>query len=253
MFARKGGSLHRRAGWVFVAGMAVVAISAVVLASGRLFLDPRPEARQGGMFLLYIAVLTSAAVSSGVRVLRTKQRVAAHRHWWDLGLPALLTVSSLGVAAFGIVNRQPLFAAFSAIGLLNGVCSLRYWLRPPSTRMHWWFGHMNGMLGGCIAAVTAFFVVNASNLGVAPLIAWLSPSVIGSIGTAIWTRYYRRQFSARDAHASSVPRVSGIPDHAMAASTNAIEAVANAAPNPRVCASEPTANGATALAMRPML
>ena len=197
MVARKGGTLHRRAGWVFVAAMAIVSVSALFLAGGRFFFDPRPEAQAAGVFLLYIAILTGAAVSYGVRVLRVKKRTTAHVHWWDLGLPSLLTVSSLAMAAFGLTERQPIFAAFSVIGLVNGVTGLRYWLRPPTSTMHWWFAHMNGMLGGCIAAVTAFFVVNAGNMGIAPIVAWLSPSVIGSVGTAAWTRYYQKRFAGK--------------------------------------------------------
>ncbi len=205
MIARKGGTLHRRAGWVFVAAMSTVAASAVLLASWRLLFDPRPEAKSVGVFLLYIAVLTAAAVSSGVRVLRAKKRTTAHRHWWDLGLPALLVASSVGMAAFGVWQSQPIFAAFSIIGLVNGVTNLRYWLRPPTSTMHWWFAHMNGMLGGCIAAVTAFFVVNAANLGVAPILAWLSPSIVGGIGAAVWTRYYQRRFAPSGAARRTAP------------------------------------------------
>ena len=197
MIVRKGGRRHRRAGWVFVGGMATVAATAIVLAAGRFFLDPRPEAKAAGVFLLYIAVLTSAAVSSGIRALRTRQRTGPSRNWWDLGLAGLLTVSSIGIAGFGVVTRQPLFAAFSVIGTANGVSGLRYWLRPPATRMHWWFAHMNGMLGGCIAAVTAFLVVNAGFLGWPQLVAWLAPSVIGGVGASVWVRYYQRRFAGR--------------------------------------------------------
>jgi hypothetical protein len=197
LLARKGSRLHRRAGWVFVTAMAVIAVSAVLLASGRLFLDPRPEAKAAGVFLLYIAVLTATAVSSGVRALRVKQRTGPHRHWWDLGLPAVLSVSSVGVAVFGLITGSTLFAAFSLIGLINGISNLRYWLRPPTGKMHWWFAHMNGMVGGCIAAVTAFFVVNAGNLGLPQLAAWLAPSVVGSVATAAWTRHYKNQFGVQ--------------------------------------------------------
>ena len=209
MLAKKGGSLHRRAGWVFVGGMATVAATALVLAAGRLFFDPRPQAQAAGVFLIYIAVLTSAAVSSGVRVLRTKHRTGASRNWWDLGLPALLTLSSVGIAVFGLRLGQTLFAVFSVIGLINGVNSLRYWLRPPTSRMHWWFAHMNGMLGGCIAAVTAFLVVNADTLELPQLAAWLSPSVVGGIGTAVWTRYYERRFVASIKAQGSRPKAQG--------------------------------------------
>lgn len=219
MFARKGGVLHRRAGWVFVAAMAIVAISAVILAGGRLFLDSRPEAKSAGVFLLYIALLTSTAVSSGVRVLRAKKRTAPHRNPWDLGLPALLVVGSAGIAAFAISTGQVLFGAFSLIGVASGVSNLRYWLKPPTSRMHWWFAHMNGMLGGCVAAITAFAVVNAGNLGVPQLVAWLAPSVIGSIGTAAWTRYYQRRFDSSKSKAT--PQIDPAIEPGYAAPTRA--------------------------------
>ena len=196
LFARKGGTVHRRAGWVFVVCMAAIAATAVILAAGRVFLDGSPAAQQMGVFLLYVAVLTSSAVSSGVRALRFKLRTTRHRHWWDLGMAGLLTISSVGVAAFGIAQRQPLFVAFSLIGLINGPASLRYWLSPPTARMHWWFAHMNGMLGGCIAAITAFVVVNSGRPGQPQLVAWLAPGIAGSIAIRIWTRYYQRRFSA---------------------------------------------------------
>ncbi len=54
-------------------------------------------------------------------------------------------------------------------------------------------------------------------------------------------------------YTSARPRVSGIHSHAMAARTNAAAVTENAAPNPFDAAREPTTNGATALARRPML
>ena len=54
-------------------------------------------------------------------------------------------------------------------------------------------------------------------------------------------------------HASCRPFVSGIQNQKMAARTNATEHIRSATPKPLVCASVPTANGATALATRPML
>ena len=52
---------------------------------------------------------------------------------------------------------------------------------------------------------------------------------------------------------SSRPFVSGIQIQARAAITNASDEIDSAAPKPCVCASVPTANGAAALTMRPML
>jgi hypothetical protein len=200
---RKGGLVHRRAGWVFVVAMAVVSMTALLLSGARLLFDPRPDARDAGFFLLAVSLLTGNAVSTGVRVLRFKTRTTPHLHWWDTGLPAVLSVFSLALGAFGIYRGNVLFMAFAVIGLFGGIGALRYWLRAPASRLHWWFEHMGAMLGGCIAATTAFLVVNAGNIGLWPMVAWLSPSIIGTPATVIWTAYYRRRFSARSSRSGT--------------------------------------------------
>ena len=201
MLTRKGGLLHRRAGWVFVSGMAIVSVTAFALSTLRFLTDPTPAGRAGGLYLFFIAILTAASVSAGVRVLRTRQRAEAHRAAWDLGLASLLTAASVGMIAFGLATRQALFVAFAIIGLVNGTGQLRYWLRPPQHRMHWWFEHMSQMLGACIAATTAFLVVNAGRLGADTfsLAVWLAPSLVGGPAIFLWTAYYRRRFAVEPA------------------------------------------------------
>jgi hypothetical protein len=194
MVARKGGTVHRRAGWVFVVAMATVSVTALLLSGARVLFDPRPEAREFGLFLFFVAILTGSAVSAGVRVLRFKQRTTPHVHWWDTGLPALLTLASVGMAVYGLRRGDILLMTFSVNGLATGVGGVLYWLRPPASRMHWWFQHMGSMLGGCIAAVTAFAVVSGDNLGVGGLAAWCGPSVVGTLVIAVWTTYYKRKF-----------------------------------------------------------
>ena len=196
LFTRKGGSIHRKAGWVFVAGMTAVSLTAFILAGARALTDPTPQGRQGGVFLFYIALLTGAGVSAGIRVLRTKRRTAAHRHWWDIGVAMALTAGSLATLAYGLAMRHTLFTAFSFIGIVNGVSQLKYWLRPPTHPMHWWFEHMGAMFGACIAATTAFLVINAGRLGLDTfsLAVWLSPTVVGVPTLVLWTRHYREKF-----------------------------------------------------------
>ena len=197
LLTKKGGLTHRRAGWVFVGGMTIVSITALLLAGTRWMTDPTPRGREAGAFLFFVAILTATSVSGGIRVLRAKTRTAPHRHPWDLGLPALLTASSIAAAVYGLSTGHHLFTAFSIIGALGGGGHLVYWMTPPSHPMHWWFEHMSSMLGACIAATTAFAVVNANNveLQTFSLIVWLAPSVIGVPTIAIWTRYYRRKFA----------------------------------------------------------
>src|SRR4030095_7268449 len=175
LFTRKGGLTHRRAGWVFVSGMTIVSITAFLLAGTLWRTDPTRQGREAGAFLFFVAILTATGVSAGVRVLRMKERTAAHRHPWDVGLPALLTASSVAAALYGLGTGHQLFTAFSIVGLLAGGGQLAYWLKPPSHPMHWWFEHMSSMLGSCIAATTAFLVVNAHRLGLETfsLLVWL--------------------------------------------------------------------------------
>ena len=197
LLTKKGGLTHRRAGWVFVSGMTVVSITALLLAGYRWATDSSLQGREAGAFLFFVAILTATSVSGGVRVLRAKTRTAPHRHPWDLGLPALLIASSIAAAVHGLSTGNHLFTAFSVIGFFSGSGNLAYWMTPQTHPMHWWFEHMSSMLGACIAATTAFSVVNANNLGLQTfaLLVWLAPSAIGIPTIAIWTRYYRRKFA----------------------------------------------------------
>jgi hypothetical protein len=177
--------------------MATVSATALLLSGHRLLFDARPEGRDFGLFLFFVAILTAAAVSAGVRVLRFKSRTTPHLHWWDTGLPVLLTAASIGMGGYGSARGNVLFIAFAAIGFVTGVSGLRYWLRVPASRRHWWFEHMGSMLGGCIAATTAFLVVSGDNFGIWPMAAWFGPSVVGTAAIGAWTAYYKRTFSDR--------------------------------------------------------
>jgi hypothetical protein len=181
---------------VFVVGMTTVTLTALLLAAIRFFTDPSPRGRNASVFLFYVAILTGAAVSTGLRVLRAKRRTSPHRNPWDVGVSALLVASALAMLVFGATRRQPLFIAFAAVGLFTGGGQLRYWLRSPNDAMHWWFEHMTSMLASCIAATTAFLVVNAGRLGFETfsIVVWLAPSVIGLPAIVIWVSSYRRRF-----------------------------------------------------------
>jgi hypothetical protein len=213
LVSRKGGRTHRRSGWVFVVGMTVVSLTALALSAARYFFDPRPEAKAFALFLFYIAILTGESVSSGIRSLRTKDRSVHRTYAWDIGLASLLTLTAVGMAGYGLASGRVLFAAFSVIGLANGVQGLMYWLRPQTGRMHWWFRHMSSMLGSCIAATTAFLVVNAPQAGLSrtALVVWFTPGIVGGVATAIWTRYYKRRFAGRVASPSMPKAQSSMP------------------------------------------
>jgi hypothetical protein len=197
MVAKKGGTVHRRAGWVFVTAMTIVSMTALILSAGRFLTDQTAQGRSAGVFLFYVAILTGAGVSTGIRVLRAKGRTSSHRGWWDIGVSSVLAGSGVAMAVYGAIAGQPLFMVFSVIGIVNGGNQLAYWLRAPSHSMHWWFAHMSNMLGACIAATTAFLIINAGQLGFETfsLVVWLAPAAVGTPAIVIWTVYYRRRFA----------------------------------------------------------
>jgi uncharacterized membrane protein len=203
LVARKGGRLHRRAGWVFVTAMSIVSVTAFALAIWRfaMFDTDHPNAHATGVFLFYVGTLTAAGVSSGVRALRFKRRTAPHRNAWDLGISAANVAMAIVTLVYGVVAQRTLFVAFSFVGLVTGTIQLRYWLSAPAAKHHWWFAHMGGMLGSCIAALTALVVTNGSRLGAATFSTalWIAVPAVGIPGIFAWTAYYRRRFATRAA------------------------------------------------------
>ena len=198
LLSRKGGLSHRRAGWVFVAGMAVVSVTSLVLGADRFISNPWEGARMSALFLSYLGVFTGNLVWGGVRVLRYKNRTAPHRRVMDVALPAFAVIAGLAMGAYGWLANGPLLIAFAIVGVLSGGTQLLYWLSSPGHPMHWWFAHMHLMLGGCIAAVTAFVVNNIGRIGIEDtVLVWVAPTAIGVPATIAWTRYYVDRFAGR--------------------------------------------------------
>ncbi|BCJ87579.1 DUF2306 domain-containing protein [Effusibacillus dendaii] len=114
---KKGGKLHNRIGWIYVAAMSAVSLSALYLAVYRIFFDVTSDANRVAFswFLIFIAILSSATAWYGLRVLRFKNRKQAHRNPVDLLFPALLTLSGIAISAYGFVISFPLLKWFPII------------------------------------------------------------------------------------------------------------------------------------------
>jgi hypothetical protein len=197
LIGRKGGPLHRRAGWVYVAAMIVAAVTGLGVSGWRFFTQsghPAPA-----LFLMYVGVLSAASATMGVRVIRTKARTGALRHPLDLGMAALLILMALVTGGYGLSVGASLLYGFAPVGLWAGGSQLYYWLRPPTGRMAWWFEHMGTMIGSGIGTLTAMLVVNARHFGVSgfQLVLFLGPTLVGLVGLKLWERFYRQRFAAR--------------------------------------------------------
>jgi uncharacterized membrane protein len=198
----KGGTVHRRVGWVFVSAMAVAAVTAWGICGIRIAETTDEHQRATAAFLAYVGLLAVNTAWSGLRALRFKQRTTRHFHVLDLGIPSALLLAGVGTFLHGLQANMPLLMGFAPVGIVVGSLDLAYWLRPPKERMHWWFQHMAGMIGTCIATVTAFLAVNAQVIGIhSPgliLAIFLAPTLIGVPGMWLWARRYRRQFADKD-------------------------------------------------------
>jgi hypothetical protein len=229
--ARKGGTLHKRAGRLFFRATCLVACTGLMMAVS-LLVDPlaihpprRPvspaveaaiasNVRLTVPFLLYLLLITFVPVYHGVRVLATRRDPGTLRTPFHTAINLTTIGASVAMIGLAILLRQPVFAAMSPIGLLVGPGNLQFARRPYPSPMAWWYEHMGSMIGGGIAFHTAFLVLGAGRLfglrfeaGAAAL-TWIMPTLIGIPASAIWVRYYRRKFGELRPSAIHAPAAS---------------------------------------------
>ena len=228
--ARKGGKTHIRAGWFYVACMSVVVVTAFAM-SGLAFTIPlairhitRPlspaelsdflrSQRLFATFLAYLAGLTLASGWQGIWAIETKRQPNTMRTPFSLALNVAVLLGGFTVLVLGIKYRSGPLIGLSPIGPLIGAGNLRYLLRGPQSRMHWWYEHLGSMIGTGIAGYTAFLVFGASRLF--PSLAqshlftvfWILPSLIGVPVIFATVAYYQRKFK----ETSRAPAVSSPP------------------------------------------
>jgi hypothetical protein len=192
LVAAKGGVAHRRWGKLYFWSMAVVAVTAIVLAVWR------PVE-----WLALVAVFSFYSAFSGYRALYRKRPYDGETaSAWDW-LAAIVTLSASGALfALGVVRPTATWTRISTIAIVLGLVGMALaaadvirFARPSRHRQAWWFAHMGGMLGSYVATVSAFSAVNFTFLPLAARFLW--PSVLGVPLIFTWIAYYRARFSRR--------------------------------------------------------
>lgn len=184
ILTEKGGTVHRRAGKAFVASMAVVAGTAVALYP----LGPT----RFRLVLAMVAVFSFYLVFSGYRVLGRKRPVDA------AGIPDWIAVVVVLVAGLGLLvvglqwallgrSFAPVFLVFGGIATTFGASDVRRY-RSDEEGRQWMLPHLQRMLAGYIAAISAVSAVNLAFLP--PYVAWLWPTVVGTPLIFWWSRRY---------------------------------------------------------------
>lgn len=191
MLTRKGGWWHRRWGQIYFWSMAGVAGTALVMSAMR-----------SGLFLGLVAVFSFYLAFTGVRALRRNRPDARATHW-DWGASLIAFLGSVGLILFGgwTLAAGHAFGVVALVfgGIGGGLAGRDLWhfWHPHDAPHAWFFTHLNRMLAAYVATVSAFSVVNFSFLP--PVVRWLWPTVVGTVGIALWARHYRRKFAAQAA------------------------------------------------------
>ncbi|MBS1657621.1 MAG: hypothetical protein JST18_05930 [Bacteroidetes bacterium] len=186
LFTAKGKKAHRRSGIVFFHGMTLVFISAVYMSIAHHI-----------PFLFMVAIFSYQMVLTGRRTLRYKtvrdlENVA--KLDWLIVFASLF--SDLMLVAYGgylVISASDFIGivgiAFGAIGLQLIYRTYRRLSGHHFKKSDWLFEHIGNMIGGYIAAVTAFLVVNIKTDY--PLLLWLTPTVAGSGVIAFFIWHYK--------------------------------------------------------------
>jgi hypothetical protein len=194
-FAQKGSPLHRAAGKVYLAAMALLLLLAVPMALTIL----RVRGVVTGSFLLYLVVISATSVWLAWRAIGDKRDwrrytgpVYRGLMWTNLG-------SALGIAAVGLLLAQQMqlvIVSFAAIGLATFVRMRRFARRAPQEPRWWLREHLRAMLGNGVATHIAFLAIGVPRLVPAlanPVwvnIAWLAPLLIALLAGVLLQRRF---------------------------------------------------------------
>ncbi len=194
LITAKGGKAHRRWGIIYFWAMAVVALTALVMAIYRPVL-----------FLALVAIVSFYSAFGGYRVLRQKaaykgEKTATALDWFAAGFTfaASALLAFFGTAKPAMVQNLGIPAiVFGCIGMW--IAGMRAWqfTHRPKEKMFWWYAHLAGMVGSYIAAWTAFSVVTIGPLLHGAWWIWVVPTGIGVPAIAMTQAYYRRKFSPK--------------------------------------------------------
>lgn len=196
VFAKKGGSVHRAAGKLFLLSMLLVTLTGVPLALLLLVNGQWVFA----VFLLYLAVLLAASTASAWAAIKLKGEPERYFGRIHLAVAWLIFASGAGVSLLGYFFNEMLLVMFGCIGPF--VAFDMFKRRRAARAANWWLlEHFGGMIGGGIATHVAFAAFGLRRLwpayasldGWIGILPWVAPVVIGVIATVILENCYTRK------------------------------------------------------------
>src|SRR6478609_7850365 len=182
IIVKKGQKLHRRMGKLFSIGM----ITSSLLSLPICFMP-----KHQNLFLFLIGIFTIYLVTSGNRALTFKLKSKIQADLTDRLISGTMLFSSVIMILIGmysvvnVVKNGVLFVFCGGFVLFMTVTDFIFFKNFTTTKNSWLITHIGKMVGALIASVTAFIV---AGLGLGNLIAWMAPSIIGTLYIIYWNR-----------------------------------------------------------------
>lgn len=198
LLTTKGSYWHRTSGSVFY-----YALLASVILSLAVALTPshyNPFLFQIGLFSIYFLV-------QGKRSLLYRR--ADHRFHYDRLLHGLFCALGIAMVVWAFTVPQgihPVSLVFGLFAIATSVSALRALQTEEQIRQEWLLWHIRGMVGGYIAATTAFLVVNQWLPGISN---WFVPGIVG--GSIIAWHAHRVRSRAASAIAALLVLCAALP------------------------------------------
>jgi uncharacterized membrane protein len=168
IIAKKGSPIHKKSGLFFFYSMLISAIIAMFVA-----VLPKHESP----FLFSIGIFSSYLILTGFRAMRFKKAIP------DLKMDKIISMVMLATGILMILlpliltkSINIVLAVFGAIGAILSFRDLKLYQNHEKLKSGWLKLHLGKMIGGYIASVTAFVVVNNYFSGI---YNWFIPSIIG--------------------------------------------------------------------------
>lgn len=179
---KKGSIPHKRLGKLFSIAMLTSSLISIPITLLPNHTNP---------FLCLIGLFTIYLVLSGNQILTFKSKKKLEATPLDKiisGSMLVLSVIMLLFGAFGIIKGSLghlLYLIFGGFGLLLTIKDFLFYKNFKDVKNGWLSNHVGKMIGALIASITAFLV---AGLGQSNIIAWITPSIIGTVYILYWKR-----------------------------------------------------------------
>lgn len=197
VLGKKGGTIHRRAGLVFVTSMLATGSIATLIALTTL-IDPigthphlahHPDFGDAatirgifGWMMIFLAMLTVNLAWHGWLTIRHKRKREPCREWRNLSLQAIVFIAAANCLVHGLQLGQVLMIGISMVGFATVITNLWYLYRPTTRPLDWLIEHFKCLVGAGISVYTAFLAFGSVRLlpeaALTPAL-WAVPFTIG--------------------------------------------------------------------------